>query len=478
MGSKIANATKWSSLTEVLSKLIVPFTNIFLARILTPEVFGLVATFSLVITFAEVFTDAGFQQYIVQHEFKNEDDLRLSVNVAFWTNFVFSCFVWLIILVFRNDLAVIVGSEGHGIEIAVMALNIPMVALSSIQTAMFRRDFRFKQLMPVRLITFLVPAFVTIPLALAMRNCWALIIGSLAKEIVLTVLLTNRSTWRPKCEYSVKKLKEMLSFSLLIMGDSFAIWFTTYAGTLIVGRHLDSYYTGMYKTAITTITAYISLVNLMLMPVMFSALSRAQNDKGRFNSIFYSFQKVVALLAIPLGVGIFIFRDTVTTLLLGSQWGEAALLVGLAGLGQAVVCATAQMNSNYFRALGKPQIALFVQGLYGLIMMVIILWAVNETFEMLCISRGVTYFIYAFISTCALCCVCKFPVVKVLKSLAVPITASALMALSAILLRKVNGSLLWNIAAIVVCAVVYMSVVLIIPSSRKFIKGIIRDAKS
>ena len=73
LNEKSGRALAWSSITEIIAKLIVPIVNIILARLLAPEAFGAVATITMVITFAEVFTDAGFQKYIVQHEFEDEE---------------------------------------------------------------------------------------------------------------------------------------------------------------------------------------------------------------------------------------------------------------------------------------------------------------------------------------------------------------------------------------------------------------------
>ena len=71
LNKKIGQATKWSTVTEISSKLITPVTNAILARLLVPEAFGVVATLTLVITFAEIFTDAGFQKYLVQRDFED-----------------------------------------------------------------------------------------------------------------------------------------------------------------------------------------------------------------------------------------------------------------------------------------------------------------------------------------------------------------------------------------------------------------------
>src|SRR5699024_12139480 len=83
---KIANATKWSSITQIIAKIITPLTNMILARILAPEVFGVIATITMIVSFAEMFIDSGFQKYLVQHEFKNEEDKNNSSNVVYWIN--------------------------------------------------------------------------------------------------------------------------------------------------------------------------------------------------------------------------------------------------------------------------------------------------------------------------------------------------------------------------------------------------------
>lgn len=64
--SNIKKAAKWSSISELISKLVNPITNMILARILAPEAYGVVATLTMIITFAEIFTDAGFQKYLTQ----------------------------------------------------------------------------------------------------------------------------------------------------------------------------------------------------------------------------------------------------------------------------------------------------------------------------------------------------------------------------------------------------------------------------
>ena len=110
VNKQMAVSVKWSGMAEIMAKLIQPISNMFLARLLTPEAFGVVATINIIISFADMFTDAGFQKYIIQHEFSDNSSLEKGLNVAFWSNFALSLLLWLVIFIFRNPLAALVGN--------------------------------------------------------------------------------------------------------------------------------------------------------------------------------------------------------------------------------------------------------------------------------------------------------------------------------------------------------------------------------
>ena len=111
LNNKVVNATKWSALAEGISKLVGPITSMVLARVLTPAAFGIVTTLTMIIAFVEIFTDAGFQRYIIQHEFKDAQDQDNFTNVAFWSNLTMSFLFWGVIVLFADPLASLVGKR-------------------------------------------------------------------------------------------------------------------------------------------------------------------------------------------------------------------------------------------------------------------------------------------------------------------------------------------------------------------------------
>jgi len=83
---KVGTAAKWSTITEIVAKFISPVTTMILARLLSPEAFGVVATVTMIVTFADMLSNAGFANYLVQREFSDEKHRAESTNVAFWSN--------------------------------------------------------------------------------------------------------------------------------------------------------------------------------------------------------------------------------------------------------------------------------------------------------------------------------------------------------------------------------------------------------
>ena len=387
VSKKAGKAVAWSSVTEIVNKLIAPLVSMVLARLLTPEAFGAVATVNMVITFAEIFTDAGFQKYIVQHEFESEEELDRGTNVAFWTNFGISALLVSLIVIFRDQLAVWVGSPGLGGAIAVASLNIIAVSFSSIQRARFRRAFDFKTLFFVRVTTTLIPLVITVPLAFIFRNFWALIIGTLMKHVFDAAILTINSKWKPRFFYDFTLFRKMFSFTAWTLLESITIWLTTNIDIFILAKVLNDYYLGIYKVSGTTIVAYMTLITSSLLPVLFAALSRYQDDDENFNRTYWLFFRYSSLLLIPMGIGVFVYRDLVRTILLGAQWEEATLYLGLAGLANGITIPLTYLPSEVYRSKGNPKLSMLAQAVLIISLIPLVLISSKYGFEVLYIVR-------------------------------------------------------------------------------------------
>lgn len=470
LNNKVVSATKWSGVTELAAKLVQPITTMALARILTPEAFGVLVTAQMVISFAEVFTDAGFQKYLIQHEFVDDDDRSKSTAVAFWSNLSISLILWILICIFADPIARLVGCEGNGIVIGVSCICIPLASFSSIQMALFRRALDFKTLFGVRIAGILIPLVVTIPLAIISRSYWALIIGMIARESFNAIILTLKSRWKPYFYYSIERFKEMFSFTMWSMFEAVSIWMTSYFDIFIVGSILSQHYLGLYRTSMNTVGQITSIITAATTPVLFSSLSRLQNDREEFNEMFFRFQKLVGILVIPIGMGIFLFSDLITMILLGEQWMEASQFIGLWGLTSALTIVLSHYSSEVYRSIGKPKLSVLSQWLHIAALWPVVLIFVNKGFEPLYFARSLARLEGIFVNLIIMYVYVKMDIGKMLTNIIPSLVASTSM-LFVLLLPDARN--IWvELLYVLFCCLIYGAVVLLFPTERQICKNL------
>lgn len=475
VNQKMASSVKWSGLAEIFAKLIQPISNMFLARLLSPEAFGVVATINIIISFADMFTDAGFQKYVIQHEFKNEKELEKGLNVAFWSNFVLSVVLWGLIFIFRNPLAKLVGNPGLGNVLSIACVILPVTSFSSLQSGYLKRKFNFKVIFKARISTVLVPVFVTVPLAFIMRNYWALIIGTVVVNIVNAMVLTFSSEWKPQFYFSFNLLKEMLSFSFWTLIEQFFIWLTAYIGTFIVGQYLTAYYVGIYKTSMTTVNQIMNLITSSTLPVLFAGLSRLQNNREEFVNMFYKFQKIIALFVLPMSVGIFLYRKLVTYILLGNQWNEAIDFIGLWALMSGLTIVFGYYSSEVYRALGKPKLSVLSQGLHLIVLIPLLIYSAQKGYATLYVARSLVRFQAIFVDLLILWIAVKISSIKMIKNMYRYIIATLGMAVVSILFQKVSENIIWSFFSIICCVFLYFAFLCIFKEERELLFNTVRN---
>lgn len=478
LNKKIRLATKWSTTTEIISKLIVPITNMILARILAPEAFGVIATITMVISFTEMLTDSGFQKFIVQREFKDKREKHCNANVAFWSNLILSLSILVIIIIFNKQIAQMVGNPGLGYVLIIASLQIPLTSFSSIQMALYRRKFDFKTLFNVRVIGAIIPFFVTIPLALLGLNYWSLIIGMIAMQTFNAIFLTIKSEWKPSLYYNFNILKKMISFSFWSFLEALTIWLCVWIDTFIISYYLNEYYLGIYKTSTIMVNSLLALVTGAIIPVLFAALSRLQNNNAEFRNMYFKFQRLIALFILPIGVGVLLFSDLATMLILGSQWSEASNVVGAWAVSRAILIVFGYTASEVYRSKGMPKYSFYAQLLHLIILVPTCVIAIKFGFWPLVYARSIIVIQLVLVHLILLQRLFDITILKTIKNVLPNIIAVAFMSGLALTMLKYMNSTFSMFITILVCATFYFIIILLFPKNRIELFSFIKEIKS
>lgn len=470
----IRKSTKWTVATEVLGKLITPVTGAILAHILTPEAFGIVAAILVVTSFAEMFADAGFQKYFVQHDFCDENEKKSAFTTALVTCCISAVIIWLVICLFSDRLALFLGAPEIKTGLCMAGSGILLNSFSGMQSAIFKRDFQFKLLFKLRIITVCIPIVVTIPLAVLGFDYWSLIIGMLVQQIATCVFQGIYSPLPISFMFDINLLLKMLSFSLWTLLESISIWLSTWGQFLLIGNLLSSYYLGIFRGGMTLTSAIFSLLSGSVMPVLFSALSRLQNNSDEFKDTFYNMQKVCILIMAPLGFAVFVFRDMIVGLLLGEQWHEADFLVGLLGLVGIFSITINSMVSEALRAKGLPKISTYSQVLYFPVVLLVIYITSSMEFYYLVIGVSLCSLELDVVKICLARKYLGFSAIRICKNSTLPVFSSFIACIFAILVRSYFDNLWGVVLAGIVFLLLYIAVVSTSKESRGLLCGLYR----
>lgn len=466
MDTKVVAAAKWSLITEVLAKLITPVTNIILAHILAPTAFGILATIMMVISFAEMLADAGFQKFLVQYEFESEDEKQKNVSVAFISNIVLAIVLWFVIIIWRDELAILVGNEGLGFPLAIMGAMLPLGAFSSIQMAMYRRSFNFKFLLSIRMITIITPLFISIPMALAGFDYWSLIAGLLAAHLFTAIALCIRQEKLISIYFSSTVFRKMFSFSAWSLAEAFSIWLTAWVDTFIISHFLNAYYLGLYKMPTAIVTTVMAIATSSMAPVLFSALSRHQHNQVEFEKTFLTFQRYMALFLVPLGVGMFVYQDFIIEILLGPQWKLAGIVLGSWALSSSLVTAISYLISEAFRAKGMPNVSFLAQMAHLFVLIPVIYVCVQYDFTTFVYARSIVRVQMIAVLLYLLAIYVGMNAWLVIRNIKSYIIASAVVGTGSYVLLHLHNSMIWTIFCICISLILYLVVLYLFPTER------------
>lgn len=466
MDTKVVAAAKWSLITEVLAKLITPVTNIILAHILAPTAFGILATIMMVISFAEMLADAGFQKFLVQYEFESEDEKQKNISVAFISNIVLAIVLWFVIIIWRDELAILVGNEGLGFPLAIMGAMLPLGAFSSIQMAMYRRSFNFKFLLSIRMITIITPLFISIPMALAGFDYWSLIAGLLAAHLFTAIALCIRQEKLISIYFSSTVFRKMFSFSAWSLAEAFSIWLTAWVDTFIISHFLNAYYLGLYKMPTAIVTTVMAIATSSMAPVLFSALSRHQHNQVEFEKTFLTFQRYMALFLVPLGVGMFVYQDFIVEILLGPQWKLAGIVLGSWALSSSLVTAISYLISEAFRAKGMPNISFLAQMAHLFVLIPVIYVCVQYDFTTFVYARSIVRVQMIAVLLYLLAIYVGMNAWLVIRNIKSYIIASAVVGTVSYVLLHLHNSMIWTIFCICISLILYLVVLYLFPTER------------
>jgi PST family polysaccharide transporter len=299
-----------------------------LARLLTPEAYGLMAMVTAITGFAALFSDLGLSLATVQVARLTHRE----VNALFWVSTAMGLFLGLVVAACAPLIATAYGEPRLLPMTLALALTFPVSGLLAQHRALFNRNMRFGRLGTIELTAVAVGLAVGITVAFFGGGVWALVAGALAEVAVQCGLMWWVSPWRPSSPRERSDVRPMLAFGGYLSAYQVINHALRRLDDVLIGARFGPTALGLYSRAYSLLMLPILQINAPIAAVMMPALSRVQSDPQRFARGYLRTVRLLAWVTFPLVAGLIVSADEFVPLLLGRQWRDAIPLFQIFGV--------------------------------------------------------------------------------------------------------------------------------------------------
>lgn len=346
------SALKWTSALQIASQAFNFTIGIILARLLTPEDFGLVAMVLVFVALAQVFSDFGLSSAIIQ---KEDEPTPRDYSTAASFSLLLGIITALTLYLFSNNLAEFY-QQDKVIQIAeVLSLVFISNSLTSVPKAKLSREINHKLISIAELVSSVIAIISAIILAAMDFGYWSLV----AQQLILSCLRLFMIYWfsglSPKFSFYLSNFKPLFSFSVYVFCTQCLRQTAVQADKLVVGKFLDSASLGLYTKAYQLMLFPINNISRVLANVMFPVMSKMQNDRKKVSSIYLKVVRSISFITFPLMLGLMIVAEEFVVLVYGEAWKEMGIYLSFFCI-IGLVMSIATITGSIYLALGLSKL--------------------------------------------------------------------------------------------------------------------------
>lgn len=345
----------WVGTSSIGNNLLSFVRSVVLARILAPEIFGLMAICLVVVRGLELFTETGYSAALIQRQ-KGFDDAK---DTAFTLMVIRGLLLTTIVIFIAPLISSYYEIESLDILVKVIGISFIFNGLLNINIVSHQKDLNFKRLTYFEQIQNITNTVIVITLAYWLRSVWALVIGHVIASITGAFISYLMFNGRPRLKLDMRIAKELFGYGKFITGLTIVVFISIESGTFVLGKIGGMDQLGYYVLAFTLANLPSSQFSRIISKVLFPVYSKLQNDTEVLRALYLKVLKLVSKLAIAAAAGLATLAPEIIQVVYGEKWLPAvdALRV-LAVFG--AIRAVSSVNGYVFNAIGKPKVTFYV----------------------------------------------------------------------------------------------------------------------
>jgi len=440
---RVVNSAGFLLAAQLVQRSLGLISTLVLARLLTPEHFGVVALVAIALQFFDILADAGNQQYIIHKPDVRDNDL----NTAWTIDLIVKSVVYGVIVLCTPALATYFQTPELIAALPVAALALPIRALRNPAMMLWAKELNYRPSFMLSLWAKVCSFITVITWALIQPGYWALVAGSLVSVLVIAIGSYRLSHYRPKL--NLGQFREQWAFSRWVILRGLTGFTRSQIDNLIVSRLFGTTGLGGYHLVreLATFPA-VSVIIPGSEPLQAAIAESHQRPSDLAYRLRLSQFMMIGLLT-PITAYMMFDAELIVTVLLGATWTEFAPLLRPFGLYFFTFCLFA-LVSDAFMAIGRVK-ALFIFDLISTGIILSVLLTLNEpTLATMAWVRGWL----AVLTTAALMVQLNQATAFGLRQtllLSLPVVIAAALGLAAVwLVQPVTNGLPWNLLTLLI----------------------------
>ena len=314
--TKVLNGLFWKLMENGGAQGVQFLVSIILARLLSPEEYGVVGVILIFVTIANVLVQNGFSTALIQKRKVDDTDF----SSVFFFNMAVSAVIYLVLYLSAPGIAYFYNNQEMTALVRVLAVVLFPGGVISIQNAYVSRNMEFKGLFISSFVASMISGAISIFLACRGLGVWALVWQQIAYYFFYMLILFMSISWKPRLLFSILRIKTMFAFGWKLLCASLLDTVYNNIYGLVIGRIYNESMLGNYNRGEQFPKLIVSNLGAAIQSVMLPVLSASQDEPERVKSMLRRAITVSSYLVLPMMAGLIAVARPMVLLLLGEKW--------------------------------------------------------------------------------------------------------------------------------------------------------------
>ena len=379
--------------STIINKAIIFGGSIYIARLLTPDDYGLVAMLFIIFAVSSALIKGGLGLALIREKEITEADK----TTVFYFNIIVSILLYLILWFAAPSISTFYERNEIIVLTRLMGLELLFASLTIVQVSILNRELKFKALGVISVISGIGVIITSIFLAYFGYGVIALAVKFVLGSLLSSIMLFTYNPWLPKGFIKKSSFKKLFSFGSNVMLLGLVNNISKNLHQVVIGKYFETASLGFFNQGKMLQTNVISTFNDTVMTVTFPLLSKLQNDKKRLKSAYQRIMQINSFTIFPSITILIITAEPLILALLGEKWSGSIVFLQILAI-SGYVMHLHRINLNVLKVYGKGK-DYFLQGFFRSALTIIgIIIAVNISVIAMAWAFVITEFLQLFIN--------------------------------------------------------------------------------